>query len=120
MTFTVFSDINRNPNVVYNSGSVEVPDEHMVKFTITGLDMVNEPDTTIIYWTVERAESEGGPWHHMVGGSIVGLNGVEPPKPYGTIATNIDNIVGQWVRGSLYFVSAGDQRKRFGVDGRTY
>jgi len=119
-SFTVFSNRNRDANAVYNSDSVEVPDDTMVKFTITGLNLINEPDTTVIHWTIERAISDGQPWQHMVGGSIAGLNGVQPPKPHGTIATNIDNIVGQFIRGSLYFVSAGDQRKRFGVDGETY
>ncbi len=121
MDFSVFNERNRDANVQYNSATYTVPidtPDKMVRLTLTGFDIVNEPSTTIIYWTIER--SEGAGWRHMVGGDMAGMNGVIPPKPPGYIATNIDGIRGEQVRGSLYFVSLNDQRKRFGVDGETY
>ena len=119
--FTAFNNRNRDANVQYNSGSYAVPsdteDTH-VEFTITNIDLVNEPDTTIIYWTIER--NEGGDWLMLAGGDFNGLNGNTPPKPPGVIGVSLAGVKGQQVRGSMYFVSANDQRKRFGVEGRTY
>ena len=119
--FTVFNARNRDANVQYNSGAYTVPADtidKMVRFTITNLDIINEPDTTIIYWQIDR--NDGGGWVHMVGGSFSGLNGEIPPKSPGRLATNIDGILGQDVRGSIYFESLNDQRKRFGISGETY
>jgi hypothetical protein len=90
----------------------------MVRFTLTNLDIVNEPDTTVIYWQIERNDGSG--WQHMVGGSLQGLNGIATPRLWGYIACNIDGIRGDQVRGSILFESAGDQRRRFGVSGETY
>lgn len=118
--FTVFNARNRDANVQYNSGVYTVladtPDTQ-VQFTLTNLDLVNEPSTTIIYWTIER--NDGAGWRHMVSGDLNGMDSVTPPKPPGKIGCGISGIRGQQVRGSLYFVSANDQRKRFGVNGET-
>jgi hypothetical protein len=119
-TFTPFNDRNREPNVVYNSAAYTVPDDKMVRLTLTGLDLVNEPSTTIFYWQIEKAPSAGGPWTHMVGTSVRGQDGVPPHKPVNTIACSIDGVVGWQLRGNIYFVSANDQRKRWGVSGETY
>jgi hypothetical protein len=89
--------------------------------TLTDLDLVNEPDTTVIHWQIERNDS--GSWRHMVGGSVTGRNGDTPHKPSTSIATNIGGIRGQDMRGVIWFESAGDQRdqhKRWGIDGETY
>lgn len=121
-SFTVFTASNRNPNVNYSSATYTIPDngDKMVKFTLANLDIVDEPDTTVVYWAMEKSIAEGQPWSHMVGGDVQGRNGVPSPKPPGTMATNIDGIVGQRVRGSLYFVTGDNKRRRFGVSGETY
>jgi len=118
--FTVFNNRNRNANVVYNSGSYTIPDngDKMVRFTINIVDLVAEPDTTVFYWAIER--NDGAGWTHMISGSAPGHNGETPHKPPGTIATSINGIIGQDVRGSIYFESAADVRKRYGVSGETY
>jgi hypothetical protein len=118
--FTVFNNRNRDANDVYNSGSYTIPDngDQMVRFTLNIVDLVAEPDTTVFHWTIERNDGSG--WTHMVSGDASGRNGVEPPKPIGRIATSIGGIVGQDVRGSIYFESANDARKRYGVSGETY
>ena len=119
-TFTVFNSANRDANVQYNSATFDVPvdtTDKKVKFTLTVLDIVNEPETTVINWTIER--NDGGGWQHMAGGALRGSNGAPSPKPPGTLSTGLHNVMGQQVRGSLYFTSANDQRKRFGVDGET-
>ena len=119
-TFVVFNNRNRNANVVYNSDSYTIPDnsDTMLRFTLDGIDLMNEPDTTIFYWTIERNDGSG--WVHMVSGSAKGLNGVAAPKPPGRIACSIDGIIGQDVRGSVFFESENDARKRYGVSGETY
>jgi hypothetical protein len=90
----------------------------MVRFTLNNVDLINEPDTTIFYWTIERNDGSG--WVHMISGSASGLNGVTPPKPTGRITTSINGVIGQDVRGSIYFVSENDARKRYGIGGETY
>lgn len=119
--FTVFTASNREPNIPYDSDAYTVPIDtvdRMVRFTLTNLDIVNEPDTTVIHWLIERNDGSG--WMHMVGGSFHGLNGIVPHRPWGYIATNIDGIRGEQIRGSISFESAGDRRRRFGVSGETY
>lgn len=120
-TFTVFNARNRDVNVQYNSATYTIPadtTDKMVKFTLDNIDMVAEPETTVVYWAIELDDGSG--WRHMVSGDIIGRGGVEQPRNPGTIATSIGGIKGHDVRGSLYFVSANDQRKRFGVVGETY
>jgi len=119
--FVVFPPQNRDANTEYSSGAYTVPvdaPDIMVKFTLSALDMINEPETTIIYWRIERNDGSG--WTTMISIGFVGLNGVIPPKPYGFLATNIDNVRGQDVRGIVSFESAGDQKKRWGVSGELY
>ena len=120
--FTVFTASNRNPNVNYSSGTYIIPDngDRMVRFTLTNLDIVDEPDTTVIHWQIEKSTAEGQPWTHMVSGIAPGYNGEIPHLPLGRIACGIDGIIGQRVRGSMYFVTGDNKRLRFGVAGETY
>ena len=120
-SFTAFPPQNRQANTVYNSGAYSVsPDspDMMVRLYLTALDIVNEPDTTVIHWVIERNPGTG--WVPMISVSFRGLNGITPPKTPATIATNINNVLGQDVRASVWFESAGDANKRWGVSGELY
>lgn len=50
--FTVFNSRNRDPNTVYESDVYAVPDDQMVKLTMTVVDMTSEPITTVFYWSI--------------------------------------------------------------------
>jgi hypothetical protein len=120
-SFTAFNSRNRDAGAVYNSASAQIPDNEdtMVKFTITNFDIVNEPSTTVINWIIE-ASTDNVIFEQIAGGQLNGLDGQTPPKPPGNVSVSIGNRRGQWVRGSMSFQSANDQRKRFGVSGETY
>jgi hypothetical protein len=120
-SFTVFNASNREPNVVHSSATYQIPvdsTDTRVRFTLNTLDPVAEPNTTILYWEIQRNDGSG--WAHMTSGSIHGQGGVEPPKPIGNMTVEIDGIRGQQLRGTVYFESANNQRKRFGVSAETF
>jgi hypothetical protein len=119
--FTVFNARNRDANVQYNSGSYVVPVDstyRMVRFALNTLDLANEPDTTVFHWLMQR--NDGGGWVTMLSGTMQGHGGEPSHLPGNTIATSIDGIRGQEVRGVVYHVAANDARKRYGVSGQTY
>jgi hypothetical protein len=119
--FTIFNNQNRNPNAQYNSSVYTIPIDETdtkVKFTLVGIDLVSEVNTTVFHWSIDRLD--GAIWRPMVFGSTRGRGGVPAPKPPGILATNIDNLKGVQLRGTVWFESLNDQRKRWGVDGETW
>lgn len=117
--FTVFSNRNREAETVHKSGHVQIPaGTTRVQFSIAGLDVDDEPPTTVIYWQIELADAPGGPWEHHVGGDVQGRDGVPSRKPGYTMQTNVlPEQIGKYVRGSINFVTAGGINLKFGVDG---
>jgi len=119
--FTAFPPANRDPDTEYQSGAYSVPADApdiMVRLSLTVVDIVNEPDTTVIHWRIERNDGSG--WTHMVSTSFRGRNGVTPPKPTGFLSTSINGVRGQDVRGVISFENADGRKMRFGVDGQVY
>jgi hypothetical protein len=117
-TFTVLNARMRDPNTEYVTDVYTVPQELPYRFaevTITEIDLINEPSTTSVQMQIERTDGAG--WRSMGRSNPVGLYGVPPPKlPYGTISRNLDNVLGEQVRLRFSFTSAGDAKKRIGVD----
>lgn len=119
--FTVFNSSNRDAGAQYNSGSYTVPvdtTDTKVKFTLTDLDIVNEPPTTVVYSEIWGDDGSG--WRFLGRSSIAGMDGNVPPKQPGTLTRGITGIKGQQIRGVIYFESLNDKRKKFGVDGETF
>jgi len=116
-SFTVFPAANRSPGTIYESAAVQVPTASKARIWLTVLDLIAEPVTTIVHWTIQRSPAEAGPWVHMISSHMTGFDGEPQPRPVGELSCSVGTLNGQWIRGWMWFETAGDTRLRLGVDG---
>ena len=78
---------------------------------LRGDGLQNEPDTTTMEWSIETSDNGVDGWTNQVHTVVQGNNGEPFYKPV-KLSTNIDALVGKYVR----TVTTTNERFRFGID----